>query len=251
MTVVWRDGKLVEPDACVVPMLCGWGAFSTVGCDLGRPLLWTLHHRRLSASLSHLGCGDGVVLPEVDDLCGLLAESGLSGAARIRVVVRRVKNSRWSVEASASSHDRCGPNMEPVRLTVEKWRAPPPLVGHKTLSRLAWDLAREQAVAHGHDDALLVDGAGHLLETSLANVWTVNGSLVRTPPAPARCLPGVMRSWLHQNLGRVDLDVREDDLKISDLSAVDEVWISNTVLGVRRVGSIDDLLFSAWPQKSI
>ena len=247
MTTMWRDGHLIESEPGTAPVESSWGAFTTVGCDGGRPLLWTRHQSRLAASLRFLGAGDDVALPDEPALCELLRGRGLDGAARLRVVGRRKQTSGWTVEASASRCDSVGPEAPPVRLYLKGWPSAPPLVGHKTLARLPWDLACEQARREGADDALLVDRVGHVLETAIANVWLCRGRELRTPPAPSRCLPGVMRGWLLEHAGKLGLQVFECDLTEADLLGADELWISNAVIGVRRVAFVASREWRNWP----
>ena len=248
MSVVWRNGYLAEGRPDEVTGSSGWGVFTTAGCDQGRPLLWPRHARRLAESLVDLGADKSVGLPTDQDVSELLGAAGLGGPARVRVVARRVESSKWNIEASAMSCGEVGPTIEPARLAIHRWASAPPLAGHKTLSRLAWDLARERAQQMGFHDALLIDSADNLLETSVANVWVMTDGVVRTPRAPNDCLPGVMREWLLENLGRTGLSTVVGDLTLIDLVAADEIWLSNAVVGVRRVGEVDDQLWRAWPQ---
>ena len=247
MSTVWRDGRLIESESGTAPVEAGWGAFTTVGCEGGRPLLWTRHRSRLAASLRFLGADNDVALPDEPALRELLRAGGLDGAARLRVAGRREQNSEWTIEASASVAEAVGPNAPPVRLLLQRWQAAPPLAGHKTLARLPWDLARERAHCEGADDALLVDEAGHVLETSIANVWLRCGRELRTPPAPVRCLPGIMRGWLLEHMGALGLQALECDLTEADLLGADELWISNAVGGVRRVASVAGREWGSWP----
>ena len=102
------------------------------------------------------------------------------------------------------------------------------------------------ARAAGADDVLLVDTAGHLLESAVANVWVIRDGVARTPPAPARCLPGVMREWLLRHLEGTGICARECDLSLSDIDQADELWLSNAVVGLRRVRSILDRKWESW-----
>jgi branched-subunit amino acid aminotransferase/4-amino-4-deoxychorismate lyase len=248
MSVVWRNGHIVEDRADETMGSGAWGAFTTAGCYQGRPLLWPRHLRRLAESLVDLGANHEVSLPTEEEICELLDAAGLDGPARVRVVARRFESSRWNVEASAMSCGAVGPGVEPEKLAVCRWPSAPPLAGHKTLARLAWDLARERARQKGFHDALLVDSADNLLETSVANVWVLTDSTVRTPRAPGHCLPGVMREWLLENLGRTGLSVVDGELTLLDLATADEVWLSNAVIGVRRVGAVDQQTWQEWPR---
>ena len=307
VTTVWRDGCLIESEPGTAPVEAGWGAFTTVGCDGGHPLLWPRHRSRLAASLRFLGADNDATLPDEPALRELLRAGGLDGAARIRVVGRRkqtparishhlattagdmpqsatfsrfgvldglssttprpsgrkrhisrhlaglatrrgeISGRGWTIEASAWVAEEVGPDAPPVRLFLQQWPAAPPLVGHKTLARLPWDLAREVARREGADDALLVDEAGHVLETAIANVWLCRGHDVWTPPAPARCLPGIMRGWLLEHTAALGLQVLECDLTEADLLDADELWISNAVGGVRRVASVAGREWRSWP----
>ena len=307
VTTVWRDGRLIESTPGTAPVEAGWGAFTTVGCDGGHPLLWTRHRSRLAASLRFLGAGNDVTLPDESALRELLRAGGLDGAARLRVVGRRRRTlarishhlattagdmpqsatfsrfgvldvlssttprpsgrkrhiSRhlaglatrrgeicgrgWTVEASASVVEAVGPDAPPARLSLQRWRAAPTLAGHKTLARLPWDMARELARREGADDALLVDEEGRVLETAIANVWLCRGHDLRTPPAPERCLPGIMRGWLFENAAALGLQALECDLSEADLLGADELWISNAVGGVRRVASVAGREWRSWP----
>jgi branched-subunit amino acid aminotransferase/4-amino-4-deoxychorismate lyase len=151
------------------------------------------------------------------------------------------------VEASVSSCGQVGAKVVPADLSIERWEASSPLAGHKTLSRLQWDLALRRANESGSHDVVLVDASDRILETSVANVWVVREGVAWTPPAPARCLPGVMRGWLLEHLDAVEVPALERDVTISDLENADEVWISNAVIGLRRVGLVAGRRWQSWP----
>lgn len=249
MSVVWRDGSIREGRRTPAPTDASWGVFTTIGCDHGRPLLWEQHQRRLMSSLATLGAGE-VGLPSEVVIRELLDASDLAGPARLRIVVRRIGGSMWTVEASAASCATDGPAAPPARLRQETWSSAPPLAGHKTLARLAWDLAREGARREAFDDALLLDATGHVLETSVANVFVLRDGVARTPHAPTHCLPGVMRAWLLAKLEMVGLSVAIGDISAADLAVADEVWLTNAIVGVQRVAAVDRHEWSDWPRFS-
>lgn len=247
MSTVWRDGRLVEEDLRDDGPGTGWGVFTTVGCDGGRPFLWGLHLERLSASLARLGAGADIRLPDEDALCRLLAAEDLAGPARLRVVGRAGVDSIWSVVATAASLEDAGPSLAPLRLVIERWPGVPSMTGHKMLNRERWDRARKRAHEAGADDVLLTDVSGRVLETSVANVWIRHNDEVLTPRAPACCLPGVMRRWTLGAVGGAGFRARECDVGIDDVAAADEVLVSNAVVGFRRVARVVDRRWTRWP----
>lgn len=242
---VWRDGRIDDGVEAPDRRAASRGAFTTAGCDHGRPLLWNRHQRRLAGSLELLGAPPPA-LPSEAEMAALLEACGRSGPARLRLVGWQ-DDRRWRLEAAVGDARSVGPDASAVALEIVCWPAAPPLAGHKTLDRLAWELAADGARAAGADDALLVDAAGRVLETSVANLWVVRGGRLLTPPAPARCLPGVLRGWLLEHAHRAGLTAAEADLELAELEHADEVWITNAVVGVRRVARVGDRTWTAWP----
>jgi branched-subunit amino acid aminotransferase/4-amino-4-deoxychorismate lyase len=57
-----------------------------------------------------------------------------------------------------------------------------------------------------------------------------------------------MREWLLENLGRAGMVAEASELTLVDLVAADEIWLSNAVIGVRRVGGVGDQRWRDWPQ---
>jgi branched-subunit amino acid aminotransferase/4-amino-4-deoxychorismate lyase len=239
--VIWRNGVLVEDEARWRPPMTRAGVFTTVGCLDGRPLLWERHHRRLSLSVRDLFDHDAAHLPTEFDLRRLLDATGLVDAARLRVVAT-VDDRAPVVEAAGQAV--AGP-LQPPRLRSVAWT--PRAAGDKVLDRQAWNDAAQFAAERGADDALLVTGDGRVHETSVANVWLVADGALVTPPAPERCLPGVMRSWLLDQAPHVGLPAEQRDVALDEVLAADEVWISNAVIGVQPVRALDDRRWSVWP----
>ncbi len=249
--LIWDDGKVVRG----TPPLAGevaWGAFTTVGCDRGRPMLWVQHEERLHRTLERLLPGSSFRLPTELELVELLEAGRLAGPARLRVVANLLpEGTSWRVRAHAVPVTLCGPGLPPSRLMVVRWPGIPPLADLKTVSRLPWDLARRHAKEGGADEALLVTRDGQVLEAAVANVFAVFGNRLVTPPADGRCLPGVMRAWLLSAAKDLGLKPLEKPLRLEELLEADEVWTTGSTSGVRRVGAIGPRRFVTWPVWSL
>ena len=73
-------------------------------------------------------------------------------------------------------------------------RAADPLSHFKSSNRLIQVLARAEADAAGGDEALLLNDAGHAVETASGNLfWLENGEVFTAPPGTG-ILPGIARS---------------------------------------------------------
>jgi para-aminobenzoate synthetase / 4-amino-4-deoxychorismate lyase len=86
---------------------------------------------------------------------------------------------------------------------------------------------------------LIVDRGGAVLEASRANVFAVRDGALFTPPLDGRILPGVTRARVLQLAAAAGVDTREEELGRDDLLAADEVFLTGSVRGIERVGSLD------------
>jgi branched-subunit amino acid aminotransferase/4-amino-4-deoxychorismate lyase len=235
--------RVVGAGQAVVPVWSeavrwGEGVFETVGADRGGPLLWPEHAERLAASAGALGW-PSLRLPDGAALGRLLAREKLTGPAAVRVVALRV-GSRIRVLAWAEAYRPPrrarlqGIALLPVSLAAG------PHAGVKTTSHLLYRRALAEARQAGADAALLLDLDGVVREGDHANVFVGRGGRVATPPAPARCLPGVVRSWCLGALAASGVVAEERELRLDEVMTADEVWMTSSLAGVVPVRAIGD-----------
>jgi branched-chain amino acid aminotransferase len=75
-------------------------------------------------------------------------------------------------------------------------------------------------------------------ECTAANIFCVRNQTVFTPPLSSGCLEGVTRSVLLEIAPRAGIEVREQNLRLDDLYAAEEVFISSTNRSLAGVGEI-------------
>jgi branched-chain amino acid aminotransferase len=97
-------------------------------------------------------------------------------------------------------------------------------------------MAAMYARNHGWDDCLVLNSRERIADSSIANLFYVTGDTIYTPPLSEGGIGGVMREWLLHTLPARGLKVIEKPVAAEDLILVDEVFLSNAIRGVRRVG---------------
>ena len=92
----------------------------------------------------------------------------------------------------------------------------------------------------GGAEALVVDGAGHVLEGATSNVFAVTGGRLVTPPEGAGILAGITRRHVVEAARRAGIRVDEAPLPLATLLVAEEAFITSSIREVVPVVRIDD-----------
>lgn len=111
----------------------------------------------------------------------------------------------------------------------------------KTNDRQIYNLAARVAAENGWDEALLCNDVGRIIESTIANIFWIEGERIFTPPLSEGCVAGVMRAYLLERLPEWGFKVAEALLPVERLAAADEVFLTNALRGVRLVKSIGEV----------
>ena len=248
---IWMNGRLVRGDEAALSVWdrgarAGGALFETLRTYGGAPFAWHSHLERLVLSAAELGFP---VPPSPETLRAAVAQvleaEGLSDAV-VRITVTRgipggrpVRTGAW-VEAEslpgrlwhgARARGGRGDLPQGGRAILSRLPFTPGVLGrHKTTSRLAWELAREEARAANADETLLVSPSGNVLEGSASNVFVVraDGTLV-TPSLAEDVLPGVTRARVLALARMLGIEVSEAPVTLAMLGTADEVFVTNSV----------------------
>ena len=227
-------------------MISGWGLFTTIRISRGEAFAYERHWRRLEKDagitrlpLTQSGAKVRVHLQEV-----IRANRVLEGCARIYLTWNTT--GYWRSEEKMPDVDLVITTAdlpaypESVRLGVREHgrHASSALAGVKTTSWLnnVWSVAEAQR--EGFDEVVLLNERGEVSECTAANVYVVRKAKVVTPPLSSGCLEGVTRGVLMEIASEAGTSVQEQTLRLEDLFAADEVFVTSTnrnVIGVSEI----------------
>jgi len=109
---------------------------------------------------------------------------------------------------------------------------------------LPYVMAAMHAKNEKWNDAILLNTAGRICDSTIANIFTVKDDLVCTPSLAEGCIAGIMRKNMLQELAKMNLRVLETELTIDDLLAADEVFLTNSIHHMRWVRSIGNKIYA-------
>jgi len=228
----------------------GDGVFTTLPVFQGQPA-WLEHHlarlerdgRRLSITCpTH-----DVLRREVESLLRRVPDAGVlkiqltrgtggrGYACRVDADPTRVISLHPSPQYPPSIH-REGVQ---VRVCQTRLGINPALAGLKHTNRLEQILARAELQDGPCLEGITLDHEGCVIEGTCTNLFLVRNGVIHTPLLDRCGVQGVMRDLLIEEFGRAGLPVRQTRPGLPSLYEADEVFLSNSVIGVWSVRCCD------------
>ncbi|HXN16177.1 MAG TPA: aminodeoxychorismate lyase [Usitatibacter sp.] len=218
----------------------GDGVFRTLLVRRGRALNWGWHFRRLAADCAALELvlpPEGVLLAEIARLAPT--------EATVKVIVTRGAAGRGYASAAGAPCTRVvavfppPPHAAHLRengVWVRRCRLvlseQPRLAGAKTLNRLENVLARNEWKEADIAEGLLTDRLERLIEGTMSNVFVVKDGRIATPELSRCGVIGAQRERVRDLLAREGIACEERDVAFSEIEAADEVFLTNSLIGV-------------------
>lgn len=222
--------------------LYGDGLFETVRVEHGQALLWERHWARLSA-----GC-EALLLPAPhpawtakflrQEIERTAEAVGMGGACRARLHVYSATDNMLCFTIACAPLPDAHPDGLRLGISTKATKDPGPLAHLKTCNALPYRVAARESVAAGWDDAVLLNTAGCVVETTKSNIFLVlDGTVFANTPAEG-CIAGVMRAQVIEWMQEWGLQNQESSLTVEMLKGADAVFLTNAVRRVQAVRSL-------------
>lgn len=235
--------------------LLGDGVFTTLKSISGRLISLDKHIQRLNANTQQIKINLVLDVNEINTICQelLLKNNLLNSDAVIRITLTRGVGERGinipqeqvpTLLISAAPYKNS--NLPSINLcTTSIIRFEKSITSQiKSLNYLEAILARDEAIANGFDDAILLNSVGHVACTTVANIFFIhkNGELV-TPPISDGVLAGVVRSNIIDRCHKNNIKFKESSIKLSDLDDYSGCFITNSIIGIQTINKINTKTF--------
>ena len=234
-TRLWIDGAPADVDALTTAALVNYGHFTAMQVRAGRVRGLQHHLQRVEAAHREL-FGHGLDLEHVQALWAQAA--AVTPDAYLRATF--FQDSSASTRVLVVVRDPVDPSTSPQRLTAVDYVRP--FAHLKHVGTFAQIRHGEQAERAGYDDALLITPAGHIAETTMANVGFLADDRVVWPSAPM--LHGIGQRLIQNAIPDAGLRQEHAPVALDDLHGLDAAFTINSV-GVAPVGQIDTHRFGS------
>ncbi|MCB0373080.1 MAG: aminotransferase class IV [Muricauda sp.] len=230
----------------------GDALFETLRCVNDTLFFWEDHYFRLMASMRILR----MEIPMEFTLEFLEEEikktvsqnSGLGDALRVRLTIFRNPGGMYNpttndisylIEVSPLKSPFYLVSDEPyeVELFKDFYVNKDMLSNLKTTNKILNVVASVYADENGYDNCLLVNSDKNVVEAINGNLFLVKGTQVKTPPLNDGCLDGIIRKKLVEIIGATEgLELVEESISPFELQKADELFLTNSIVGIQSIG---------------
>ena len=219
----------------------GVGLFETMRLKARQLFFFQRHWQRMQQSAQQLGlelaCDPQAV---IESIRALVDADQLEDACIKLALIEDVDASSYLYVYARP----CGPAPDSIALYYSPdypINAHARLAGHKTHNYMEHRLLHGRARKLGYYDQIRVNTDGAIAETTLGNVFLVQGGSVITPAEDTGLLPGVVRRLV---LTQSQLPVRLDaKINAEDLYEAEAIFLTNSAVGIVPVHLIGSRQF--------
>ncbi len=248
-------GHGLEP--CDRGLQYGDGLFETLEIYQGRPLFWSLHMQRLIEGCQRLG------MPEPDlalleQEAWRLSENCPRGVLKLMItrgcggrgyrppekpdITRLLSLHPWPDYADNLSQQGINLIFCRTRLGLN-----PDLAGMKHLNRLEQVLARNEWRQSDIHEGLMSNIQGEIIEGTMSNVFFVSENVLFTPSLAQAGVKGIVRRLVMQLAEQLSIPCQETSVNADRLLAADEIFITNSIIGLWPVKQLEPVRFTPGP----
>lgn len=254
---VWMNGSFRDLDEASIPVtdrgfLLGDGFFETMRAHEGKIAWIDAHMGRLDhhAELIEFPLDLLPETEEVEEVIAKLFEQIHRKDAVVRMTVSRGSGERGllppgspdpTILITAEPFEPVDPNIGLTLATSQKVRRNPNSVAGSIKSTNYMDniAAKQEVQKYGAQDAIILSAEGHVAETTVANLFAIDGETLWTPDEDTGILSGLARDFILQWAEEAEVEVSFEPKAPEELKEFDAVFTANALQGLRVVDRVD------------
>ncbi len=238
----------------------GDGLFESMRCENGRILFWEDHYFRVMGSMCMLRMDIPSEL-NMDFLHDILlkaveANGLLNNSCRIRLNFWRKAGGLYAPsDRSVNYLVECESIEKPAFELIEKGvsadiyydhqKAKSDLSTIKSNNGILYVLASIFAEESEVDQVFIQNTDQHVIESQNSNIFVIKDNEIITPDTKEGCLDGIMRKQVLLVAEELGITVKHDPIRNYELSAADEIWVSNAISGLQYVSKYKNKEYKA------
>lgn len=181
-----------------------------------------------------------------NEILKLLLKNKIFGSARIRLKIYRKEGGLFTPENNYTEYIITAKKLKEKKFILNeaglklgeftKIRKNKTLFSNfKSQNSFLSILAGKYAKKNSLDDCIIFNDENRICETVSSNIFIVKGGKILTPALSEACVAGIMRKVVIKTAKESGILVKETSLKKEDLLQSEEVFLTNSISGIRWV----------------
>jgi branched-chain amino acid aminotransferase len=241
--------------------LYGDGVFETIKVVSGKVFNFAAHFERLKKSLEFLDIDCNISSTELLSLIEkLLSKNNINNSGRVRISFYRDSNGKYLPDNNKGSfiiqsfiNDVNYFELNKSGLSLgfynEQKKNSGSLSNLKSVNAVIYVLASLFAKKKSFDDAIIFNEKDIPIETSNSNIFILKDNVVITPDLSQGCVEGTMRNLIIDIL-KNNYKVLEKKVNVKDFALAKEVFISNSISGIKWVKQVEEFKYESYKVSS-
>lgn len=224
--VIYEEGTLALDDG----LTFGRGVFETMLVYNGNIILLDYHLERLNNSIKKLQIGSVI---SKEEIIALVSKVDLSYNKVLKLVVT-IKNILVTTRDINYKYKDYQKGFA-LKISDVKRNSTSILTYIKSTNYIENIIENNKAKTSGYNEVIFLNENNYIAEGSTSNIFMINDGIIYTPRVETGILPGVIRRWVLENF-----QVVEKDITIKELNRAQEIFVTNSVMGIMRVYKLEE-----------
>jgi len=259
---IFKEGtSVINPDNR--SLRYGDGLFETIKVNNGILQLRDYHFERLFSGMKMLqfeipkNFTVGFLENKITELC---KRNNHNAFARVRLMIFRGNGGLYDAENNSPNYIIQIWNIEPATelnsngLIIDVYpdakKASDKFANIKSNNFLPYVMAALHAKQLKVNDCILLNNHERICDSTIANIFIIKDNIIYTPSLNEGCVAGVLRRFIIEKF-QPDLKIIEKPISIGELENADEVFLTNSIKGIRWVKQFRNSQYSNVSVKKI
>lgn len=208
----------------------GAGVFETI-LILNKPVAIKFHLDRLNKAIEDLNLGEKLSLEQFEKLSSGYNNCILKILVTEKNIIVKERKNPYSDEDYKKGFS--------IKVSKVIKSSTSRLVYYKTINYIENIIEKNLAIDEGYNEPIFINEKGFITEGATSNIFIVKDKKIYTPKISCGLLNGTTRQWVINNF-----NVYEKEITIEELECSDEVFLTNSIIGIMKVSNFEECKYS-------
>lgn len=215
----------------------GLGLFETIHIFKNKAVFLKEHLERINSSIDTLSLGIEKILEQ--EVTEYLKENKSFKENEVLKIIVSEKN-RLFIKRDYSYKDEQYERGFKLNVSETKRNENSTFTYHKSLNYADNIFEKRKSIRLGYDEVLFLNTKNLICEGATSNIFFIKNNKIFTPNIKSGILNGIIRQWIIGNF-----EVIETEISYKEIQKYDEVFITNSLIGIMPVISIENIIFNS------